>query len=566
MKHLLLTTIAAVLVVGCGNSELDENLRHDAYFGDIEAVKKHLDEGARVNSADSEFLTTALHDAASQGHYKIVKILIDNGAELNANDAEGMTPLDAAILVERRKKLDSEISDLLRSQGARSGAETSLLVATSLGDIQSIKKLLKAGLDINKPTSRGNTLLHVTASYGHKNATELLLASGANINAIDDQGRTPLFKAVRSRKKEIVELLITKGADLNTDTGLHSLAWAYSDPDWSEEEQKQEKVRRSEQIEIAKLLISKGVDVNWKNRKGYNGIMHDAAESGHEEMAELLIESGANINESNKGNQTPLHKAAFYGMDKIVNILIQNGANVNPVIQSTGSFNGMTPVDFAIRQNELKTVALLRIHGGMTGEELKVFKPVVENAPQEPSETKASNNLMLNAVRNGNIKNVEKQLTAGADVKAVLENGMTALHVAAIFGHIEIVELLIANGADVNATDNKFGATSLYGAAGAGQKDIAELLISNGAIVNAKIPRGDTALHAAIMGGHKEVIELLITNDADVNAKVIFGIAKGMTPLDIANLTANPNKSIETADLLRKHGGKTGEELKAEGK
>ena len=257
MKHLLLTTIAAVLVVGCGNSELDENLRHDAYFGDIEAVKKHLDEGARVNSADSEFLTTALHDAASQGHYKIVKILIDNGAELNANDAEGMTPLDAAILVERRKKLDSEISDLLRSQGARSGAETSLLVATSLGDIQSIKKLLKAGLDINKPTSRGNTLLHVTASYGHKNATELLLASGANINAIDDQGRTPLFKAVRSRKKEIVELLITKGADLNTDTGLHSLAWAYSDPDWSEEEQKQEKVRRSEQIEIAKLLISK---------------------------------------------------------------------------------------------------------------------------------------------------------------------------------------------------------------------------------------------------------------------------------------------------------------------
>ena len=192
--------------------------RRDAYFGDIEAVKKHLDEGARVNSADSEFLTTALHDAASQGHYKIVKILIDNGAELNANDAEGMTPLDAAILVEHRKKLDSEISDLLRSQGARSGAETSLLVATSLGDIQSIKKLLKAGLDINKPTSRGNTLLHVTASYGHKNATELLLASGANINAIDNQGRTPLFSAVSNAHKEIVELIISNGADINTDT------------------------------------------------------------------------------------------------------------------------------------------------------------------------------------------------------------------------------------------------------------------------------------------------------------------------------------------------------------
>ena len=394
MKHLLLTTIAAVVLVGCGNSELDENLRHDAYFGDIEAVKKHLDEGARVNSADSEFLTTALHDAASQGHYKIVKILIDNGAELNANDAEGMTPLDAAILVERRKKLDSEISDLLRSQGARSGAETSLLVATSLGDIQSIKKLLKAGLDINKPTSRGNTLLHVTASYGHKNATELLLASGANINAIDNQGRTPLFSAVSNAHKEIVELIISNGADINTDTGLHRLAVAYAYSDWSEEEQKQEKVRRSEKIEIAKLLISKGVDVNRKNH-GDNAL-HIAAQSGHKEMAEQLIEAGVNIDESNNGNQTPLHKAAFEGRDEIVNMLIQKGAKVNPVIQSTGSFNGMTPVDFAIRQNELKTVALLRIHGGMTGEELKVTLSASNSAVS----TYASGGIALNQISN----------------------------------------------------------------------------------------------------------------------------------------------------------------------
>ena len=85
--------------------------------------------------------------------------------------------------------------------------------------------------------------MHVTASYGHKNATEFILDSGANINAIDDQGRTPLFEAVRSREKVIVELLIDKGADINTDIGLHRLAWAYSDPDWSEEEQRQEKVR-----------------------------------------------------------------------------------------------------------------------------------------------------------------------------------------------------------------------------------------------------------------------------------------------------------------------------------
>ena len=558
MKQILLTTIAAVVLVGCGNSELDENLRRDAYFGDIEAVKKHLDEGARVNSADSEFLTTALHDAASQGHYKIVKILIDNGAELNANDAEGMTPLDAAILAERSKKLDSEISDLLRSQGARSGAETSLLVATSLGDIQSIKKLLKAGLDINKPTSRGNTLLHVTASYGHKNATEFILASGANINAIDDQGRTPLFEAVRSREKEIVELLIAKGADINTDIGLHRLAWAYSDPDWSEEEQRQEKVRRHEKTEIAKLLISKGVDVNWKNTKGYNAL-HDAAQSGFEEMAALLIESGININESNKGNQTPLHKAAFNGRNKIVNILIQNGVNINPVIQSAGSFNGMTPVDFALTKGKISTAALLRKNGGVTGEEFKIL--ITKN-----NKNQLQNQLIIEAIRDGDLNAVKSRISEGEDVNSVDEKGMLPLQIATVFNRVEIVELLIDKGADVNGADIKFGQTALYAAAFGKRKNIAEVLIKSGAKVNTKIPRGDTPLHAATMSGNSDIAELLIAHGANVNSQITFGVAKGWTPLDLATSFNNPNKNKKITTLLRKHGAKTGEELKAEGK
>ncbi len=55
---------------------------------------------------------------------------------------------------------------------------------------------------------------------------------------------------------------------------------------------------------------------------------------------------------------------------------------------------------------------------------------------------------------------------------------------------------------------------------------------------------------------------LLIANGADVNAKD----EDGLTPLDIATHPENPNDTDEIADLLRKHGGKTGEELKAEGK
>jgi ankyrin repeat protein len=76
--------------------------------------------------------------------------------------------------------------------------------------------------------------------------------------------------------------------------------------------------------------------------------------------------------------------------------------------------------------------------------------------------------------------------------------------------------------------------------------------------VNAKHYSGRTPLHWAADKGHKEIAELLIAEGADVNAKT----ADGETPLDWAIMKDH----TETADLFRKHGGKTGEELKAEGK
>jgi ankyrin repeat protein len=102
----------------------------------------------------------------------------------------------------------------------------------------------------------------------------------------------------------------------------------------------------------------------------------------------------------------------------------------------------------------------------------------------------------------------------------------------------------------------------LHYAAGGGHKEIVELLIDEGADVNAKGENGWNPLHLAAGRGQKEVAELLIANGADVNAKVVSGAKQGKTPLDAANETNYP----KTADLIRKHGGKTSEELKAEGK
>jgi len=67
-----------------------------------------------------------------------------------------------------------------------------------------------------------------------------------------------------------------------------------------------------------------------------------------------------------------------------------------------------------------------------------------------------------------------------------------------------------------------------------------------------------TSLHRAAWNAHKDVVELLIANGVEVNAKN----EHGHRPLDAANATNH----TKTADLLRKHGAKTAEELKAEGK
>jgi len=153
----------------------------------------------------------------------------------------------------------------------------------------------------------------------------------------------------------------------------------------------------------------------------------------------------------------------------------------------------------------------------------------------------------------------------------------TSIHQAATEGNIEAVKQHLAAGTDVNVNDhNDQGAygrvTPLHCAA---NKETAELLIAKGADVNAKAGGvGDTPLHWSALRGQNEIAELLIANGADVNAKGFHG----KTALDLAiqykpvlfidgerQVSVEETKYTELADLLRRHGGKTGEELKAAG-
>ena len=137
MKSILVSILAAVLVVGCATTqspeppttkvqvrgsdregELDVPILAAAYHGNIEAVKQHLAAGTDVDVKGGFADGTPLHYAAANGHKEIAELLIEKGADVKAKDEGGKTPLDVAI---QFKEL--EITNLLRVIGGKTGEE-----------------------------------------------------------------------------------------------------------------------------------------------------------------------------------------------------------------------------------------------------------------------------------------------------------------------------------------------------------------------------------------------------------------------------------------------------------
>ena len=152
MKNLLIT-IAAVVLVGCGESqqsapspetptEADRALLEAAFDEDIKAVKQHLADGADVNAKDKFYGGTSLHHAAKAGQKEIIELLIANGADVNAKDKDGETPLHKAS-----SSGEKEIIELLIAKGADVNAKdnsshewTPIAVASSLEIINLFRK------------------------------------------------------------------------------------------------------------------------------------------------------------------------------------------------------------------------------------------------------------------------------------------------------------------------------------------------------------------------------------------------------------------------------------------
>ena len=224
MKHLLLTTIAAVVLVGCGAYT---SIHEAARVGNVEAVKKHLAAGTDVNAKENDELSP-LHYAALAGHKEIVELLIATGADVNAKCVAGRTPIDYAMGLKH-----PEIAELIRKNGGKSmltlEAESKLSnltvhEAAREGNIKLVKLRLDSGVDVNEKNKNGWTPLHSAAWGGDKEIVKILIAANADVNAKNRIGWTPLYNA---KTMEIAQLLIEGGADVNAkdEEGKTPLDW-----------------------------------------------------------------------------------------------------------------------------------------------------------------------------------------------------------------------------------------------------------------------------------------------------------------------------------------------------
>jgi ankyrin repeat protein len=134
----------------------------------------------------------------------------------------------------------------------------------------------------------------------------------------------------------------------------------------------------------------------------------------------------------------------------------------------------------------------------------------------------------------GNLSEVKEAIKKDPSiVNSFSSDGFTALHLAAFFGQAEVMQYLIEKGANVNSVArNVMKVMPLHSAAAQSNVRIVELLLDQGALVNAQQEGGFTALHAAAQSGNLEMARLLLKHGADPNAKT----DKGQTPLDITKV------------------------------
>jgi ankyrin repeat protein len=385
------------------------------------------------------------------------------------------------VVVEVRRLIEAGADVRL----ANNYGATPMSIAAEVANTEIVKLLLDAGADPDSPNADGMTALLAVARTGNVEAAKLLLDHGATVDAREAfGGQTALMWAAARRHPPMIDLLLAHGADVDA----RSTARDYQRHITAEGRPKSLDsggftpllyAARENCIECIDVLLAKGADIDLADPDGVSPL-HLAVMNANWDLAKKLIEAGADVNQWDIFGAAPLFTAVG-GRSR------NDGgrASIDPPNETTG----------------MQVVQLLLERGANPNMQL-FFRPAnVRGATNLRGSTP-----LIRAASNNDMEVVKLLLANGADATVYQADRQTPIH-AVLAGRatekdaIELIKILHDAGTDVNVV---------------------------ALIVHIEEIRGGSALHYAVRKRYKDVIRLLASYGADMNLKD----QDGLTALD----------------------------------
>ncbi|MDC0358633.1 ankyrin repeat domain-containing protein, partial [Oligoflexia bacterium] len=246
-----------------------------AQNGDVQTVEKELREGVDVNAPDEDGYT-ALHWACQEGYLQVVEPLLKMKADVTIRDVDGYHALEIAAT-----KGHYEIAKTLIDNGAdvsfsRDGF-TALHAAAASGSAKIVQLLLECGADVNArdANGKGRLPLHWAAQEGYLKTSKILINNHSQIDGPDEHGFTPLGIAVPEGHLELVKLFIQCGADVDAKcSSYENSVLLHTACAWGRKE-------------IAEILLDNGADTNIEDDDGFTPL-DIATQKGNRGLIKLL--------------------------------------------------------------------------------------------------------------------------------------------------------------------------------------------------------------------------------------------------------------------------------------
>ena len=417
----------------------------------------------------------------------------------------------------RPKRLNSPV----RTADASHDVGLDIHEACRRGKVTAVIQYLDHGGFIDKPTSRMETPLLLAAQFAHPDLVRLIFDRGADIRSCDCKGETPLTYVCYGGYVELFQYLQEKVRDQHpgyikaSHRQLFTAACKGGCIEMIEYLLGQAESHHDVLVSLLALFEEDGSSDVIKCIVKLHGILHSACELGSVEVVSFLIGQGANPSGITEFGQTPLHAACTGGKGDIVKYLL----SLENVDSEVKDFRGLTPMHMACLAGSLDSVTCLLDRGvditeacdeGVTGLDLVCNEghKVVIKYLLDRGKLEDINSALYASCEGGHLDVVELLLSEGADIHAKHDFGETVMFAACQNEQLSVIEYLYKAGADVNASTGD-GVSLLAAASEVGNMDIVRFLLSKGAKVDAMTDEGKTAIHAAYDYDHLPVANLI---------------------------------------------------------